>query len=197
MSLEFGHFQPELWLSSCFICPLLQWPLNGYLSYIYCPCCYRGYCMKKCIWSCHFLLYKLLLVPFPLRCSLFGLNTSLGPLSAFQHAYLTLQPQWEVYRCPNMHGCVFVDVCIFHLFVGKLLLWFQLHIPKEALFMYANISSLVHPGETSFFPRPYPILYQIYKNASKSYIYNNMFAQRTLWRFVEGTSQLFGSSSLI
>lgn len=59
MSLEFGHFQPELWLSSSFICLLLQWPLNGYPGDAYCPCCHQGYCTEKCIWSCRFLFRNL------------------------------------------------------------------------------------------------------------------------------------------
>lgn len=76
MSLEFGHLQPQLWLSLSFICHILQWLLNGYPCHIYCPCGHQGYHIEKCIRSCHFLVQQPLLVSFLLRCSLFGLNTS-------------------------------------------------------------------------------------------------------------------------
>lgn len=79
MSLEFGHFQPEFWLSASFICLILQWPPNGLSLLGLLLMLPPGLSYKKVYLIMSFSCWETFTVPFLLSCSLFGLNPFPGP----------------------------------------------------------------------------------------------------------------------
>lgn len=110
MSLELGHFQPEIWLLSPFICLKLHWFPNEYPSCIHCPFATR-LSYRKIYLITSFSCLKIFAVPSP-QLLFVCLN-----ISTFQHVYLSFQPQWMFTNNPKMYDSVFVDVGIFPPFV--------------------------------------------------------------------------------
>lgn len=131
MSLEFGHFQPEFWLSASFICLILQWPPNGLSLLGLLLMLPPGLSYKKVYLIMSFSCWETFTVPFLLSCSLFGLNPFPGPFFFFPSSRQTWHSSSNEYFT-NPPKCMTVPLKMYA---------FSLPLSKKLLSHISNFAS--------------------------------------------------------